>query len=475
MVQSRGVRHGSKVFGVPGMSTPIVGARRVARTTRHPRWTPTLTCILLTEGGEPQKNKEILREGRSSTDIMWSSLPTDLVDSIEESLVLYIDKVRLRCVCSSWRSHLPKLSNHSVVGPWLLLPDNLGSKTCGFWNPLEKNVYKLDLPEAGDQIAFKGSDHGWVVIHDKKDAIYALNPLTRARVWLPPRSKFPDIREYNAHNQDNEYQLWEGIPDGDGCYNFKEYYSLGATHVRNSLLQKVVFSSSPTCSDFVAVAIFGEYAKLAYCKRGDNKWSLLDEDIPLMEDLLFHGGKLYGVQHLGRLVVFDNIMNAGSNSCPKPKFKDIVPTRLLLDNLYLCWSSSTGLMLVRRDMKYDDVDEYDEHGDQIITLETVGFEIFKLDTIAQTWCEVKSLGDDVLFLGLNSTISFSSLDFPSYKRNCIYFTDTQLNFQIKGTGRDLDVGAFSLDEEKFEHFRAYVGDSKSVWPSPIWVVPSPFN
>ncbi|XP_042983307.1 uncharacterized protein LOC122312709 [Carya illinoinensis] len=157
----------------------------------------------------------------------------------------------------------------------------------GFWNPLEKNVYRLDLPEAGDQIAFKGSDHGWVVIHDNKDAINALNPLTGARVWLPPRSKFPDIREYNAHNQDNEYQIWEGILAG---YSFTEYYSLGASHVRNGLLQKVVFSSSPACSDFVAVAIFGEIAKLAYYRWGDDKWSFLDEDVFLMEDLLFHGG-----------------------------------------------------------------------------------------------------------------------------------------------------------------------------------------
>ncbi|KAG2702186.1 hypothetical protein I3760_06G078400 [Carya illinoinensis] len=369
---------------------------------------------------------------------MWSSLPTDLVDSIEESLVLYID----------------------CFGSWLLLSDNLGSKTCGFWNPLEKNVYRLDLPEAGDQIAFKGSDHGWVVIHDNKDAINALNPLTGARVWLPPRSKFPDIREYNAHNQDNEYQIWEGILAG---YSFIEYYSLGASHVRNGLLQKVVFSSSLACSDFVAVAIFGEFAKLAYCRWGDDKWSFLDED-------------LYGVQHQGRLVVLDNIMNVGSNSCPKPKFKEIVPTptRMLFDKLYLYWSSS-GLMMVRRDIEYDGVDEYDEYGDQIITIETVGSKIFKLDTIAETWCEVKSLGDDVLFLGSNSTISFSALDFSSYKKNCIYFSNTQLNFKIKGTGRDLDVGAFSLDEEKFEHFGAYVGDSKSVWPYPIWVVPNPFN
>ncbi|KAG6650934.1 F-box protein SKIP23-like [Carya illinoinensis] len=147
---------------------------------------------------------------------------------------------------------------------------------------------------------------------------------------------------------------------------------------------------------------------------------------------------------------------------------------MLFDKLYLYWSSS-GLMMVRRDLNYDDVDEYDEYGDQIITIETVGFKIFKLDTIVETWCEVKSLGDDVLFLGSNSTISFSALDFPSYKKNCIYFSNTQLNFKIKGTGRDLDVGAFSLDEEKFEHFGAYVGDSKSVWPYPIWVVPNPFN
>ena len=55
---------------------------------------------------------------------------------------------------------------------------------------------------------FKGSAYGWVVVAEKSGAIFLLNPLTRNKIKLPPRSKFPDVRKYRADKVGYEYLIW---------------------------------------------------------------------------------------------------------------------------------------------------------------------------------------------------------------------------------------------------------------------------
>ncbi|KAF5472116.1 hypothetical protein F2P56_008856 [Juglans regia] len=400
----------------------------------------------------------------------WSLLLSDLLKSIEEHTMSYADKVRLRCVCASWRSQLPKLHDHPIGTrlPWLLVPfnDNLDSKGASkFYDPLEKKLYELDhLPEAEEKALFKGSTQGgWVVVAETGDKIYVVNPLTRARFQLPPRSKFPDVRKYRANKHDNEYLIREP-------HDFNEYYQMDATHLRNYFLPKVVLSPS-TCdsTDFIAVAIYGEIGRLAYCRRGDKKWHVLSEEFTY-SDVRFHEQVLYAVEFNGRLLAFDFNTNA---SCPKPKEIEIVapfPTPLT-GQLYLVWCSG-GIIMVRRDTDLDD-EAYDQ--DVRISV-TLGFNIFKLDSTSDDgkgkWCEVESLGDHVLFLGLNSSTAFSCRDFPGcFKGNQIYCTDDNVSADAKGSGRLFDQGVYSLDEKVFERFPAYVGDTRQVWPAPIWIMP----
>uniref|UniRef100_A0A2N9F2Y1 KIB1-4 beta-propeller domain-containing protein n=1 Tax=Fagus sylvatica TaxID=28930 RepID=A0A2N9F2Y1_FAGSY len=359
----------------------------------------------------------------------WSLLPMDLLNTIEEHVELYVDKVRLRCVCSSWHSDLSKMPNHKLCQlPWLLIPykDNvIGtsiSSSCGFLDPLEKKVHKLELPEIGEKV-FKGSAYGWVVVANKNDTIYLVNPLTRARVKLPPRSKFPDVRKYRADKHESEYLLWSltalSTP-GDS-------YLMDTTHVRNYLLTKIVLSSSPSNgSDFVAVAIYGEIGSLAYCKRGDKKWSIISDKRPPYKDVIFYEGQLYALK-----------------------------------------GSSSGLMMVQRWFE----SSYIYEPSKIFVHKTTTFKIFKLDISGRNWYRVKSLGDDVMFLGLNSSMAFSSRDFPVYKGNSIYFTDVNYNFDLEGTRIGFDEGIFSLDDGKIEPLPTNYGD---VWPTPIWVMPNPY-
>ena len=374
----------------------------------------------------------------------WSLLPTDLLNTIEAHLELYVDKVRLRCVCSSWRSSLSEMPNHKACQlPWLLLPykDNVigtsNSSSCGFLDPLEKKVHKLELPEIGEKV-FKGSAYGWVVVANKNDTIYLVNPLTRAKVKLPPYSKFPDVRKYRADKHENEYLIWSLSPistPGDS-------YLTDSTQVRNYRLKRVVLSSSPSNgSDFVAVAIYSEMGSLAYCKRRDKKWSIIDGTRPPYSDVIFHQGQLYALKCNGQLMVCD------IGSYPKPIVTELAPmpyTRAM-DDLCLVGTSS-GLMKVERRKKAGYIYEPRE----LFIRNTISFNIFKLDTSGRNWYQVKSLGDDVLFLGLNSSLTFSSRDFPLYKGNSIYFTDVNYNFNLEGTRRGFDEGVFSLDEGKIE-------------------------
>ena len=100
--------------------------------------------------------------------------------------------------------------------------------------------------------------------------------------------------------------------------------------------------------------------------------------------------------------------------------------------------------------------------------------IFELDTSGRNWYQVQSLSDDVLFLGLNSSLAISSHDYLVYKRNCIYFTDVNYNFGLKSAGRPFDEGVFCLDEKKIEPLPTYSSDLNEVWPAPIWVMPNPY-
>ena len=418
----------------------------------------------------PTMDSEYLKHGQSKPSFLqvsgtvsqWSSLPKDLLITIEEEyLDLYTDKIRFRCVCSSWRSRLSKMPNHKNSRlPWLLIPHNHGI-TCGFMDPLEKRVHKLELPESGEKV-FKGSAYGWVVIAEKSSSIYLVNPLTKARIKLPPRSKFPDVRKYHANKHGKEYLLWSlsliSVPG--------EYYSVDSTGVRNDLLQKVVLSSSPTCSNFVAVAIYGELGSLAYYKRGDKKWSVLHDKAPPYKDAIFHDGQLYALKGNGQLMVCD------IGSYPKPIVTEVAPepSRTPFGDLHLVESSS-GIMMVQQCFKRGYIYEPSE----LYIRKTTSFNIFRLDTNRRNWYQVQSLGDDMLFLGLNSSISISSHDYPdTYKGNCIYFTDVNYNFDLEGTGRGFDEGVFCLDDNKIEPLPAYVGDSHEVWPAPIWVTPNPY-
>jgi hypothetical protein len=160
----------------------------------------------------------------------WSDLPEELLELVEDNLVLYADKLRIRAVCLFWNLQLRKMPNYRF--PWLLqaVDDNIEASHALF-NPVEKELLYLDSTNLLRGKIFKGSGFGWVVtledVYDKKNSngIYLVNPLTSARIELPSRDKFPDIMKYNPYQVDKEYSVFK-LDEGEekylGLYSFKK-------------------------------------------------------------------------------------------------------------------------------------------------------------------------------------------------------------------------------------------------------------
>lgn len=109
------------------------------------------------------------------------------------------------------------------------------------------------------------------------------------------------------------------------------------------------------------------------------------------------------------------------------------------------------------------------------TERTEMFKVYKLDSINSIWVQVKDIGDDILFVGLNTSFSISSRDFHGYKGSSIYYTDLWLTaFSIKREKWEKklcsDIGVFNLGDESFESLPSFKCNPKFLWPPPIWIM-----
>ncbi|KAM7524045.1 hypothetical protein LguiA_013947 [Lonicera macranthoides] len=301
----------------------------------------------------------------------WSTLPVYLLDLIDGYLE-FVDKVRVHAVCVSWNSYFPNMPKGPKLEgkqlPWL-----------------------LQAFENNDDASHGGSD------------IHLFNLLTRAQIQLPPRHTFPDVKEYQAERDGEEYVLMEN----DGDFYFNDSYS-----IRLILVSKIVLSSPPSSDDCVVVAICGEYGRLAWCKLNDKKWTPLENSggPPRFQDVIFHNNKLHALNCRGKLLVFDSIG-------PNPEVKEIAkaPFYYATDSMYLVKDSENELIMVCR---YVDLIQKGS----IVNEHTECFKVYKHDPINFSWVKVNTIGDDMLFLGFNSSLAISSVGFPGYKGNRIYFT-----------------------------------------------------
>ncbi|KAF9599821.1 hypothetical protein IFM89_001767 [Coptis chinensis] len=396
-----------------------------------------------------------------SLNSQWSEIPPELLDVITTKLTSYVDYLRVRSVCPTWRAILPRKPDNRLArltqSPWLLLSrynnDNTLCDThCCFYNLAERRTYSLELPEViGDKKQCWGSPYGWLVYGQEGGPLISLlNPLTRAQIQLPSLFYYPSTSP-------NEYNIvlpWDLIGYLADC----------------TIVKAVLFGNPSLSSDFSIMALMeGGICSLAYYRSGTEAWSLFtDTEEISFGDVICFKGEYYGVDldghvyhcHLGVSPNVARVIDA-----PEPLPDDDPEQKYLVE-------SSNELFMVYRYLEHD----YDGPFEP-----TYWFILYKLDWNELTWCLFENLGDQVLFLGANGSFSLSVQDYPFCQENSVYFTDDMRipvdepdldKFKV-GPVRGHDLGVFNIHHGVAEPIpNCPVPDPDTIeymLPPPVWV------
>ncbi|KAF9602976.1 hypothetical protein IFM89_032979 [Coptis chinensis] len=198
-------------------------------------------------------------------------------------------------------------------------------------------VHKLELPKA-EQCLWKGSSRGWLVQLEDSPSINLINPLTSTRMQLPPLTTFPNVLEYIPERIGSEYSV---------MMLKMKLFSL--VQMKHFCIKKLVLSSSPKGKNCIAMAIYGDCNKLAWCRIGDEGWKTVEGGWCFIDDIIHFDGKFYALDYTGTLIILpDEEVGA---SCPKATLFAKPPNPdepdFASDNLYLVESSGELLMVDR--------------------------------------------------------------------------------------------------------------------------------
>ncbi|KAL5707826.1 hypothetical protein ACHQM5_018683 [Ranunculus cassubicifolius] len=291
---------------------------------------------------------------------------------------------------------------------------------------------EVSLPELRGKLCL-GSNNGWLLIADiSKDRrqMFLLNPLSKHQLPLPPppsrlRCKRRPLFTVKF-NSTTDYQV--AI-----CKNKKK----------------------PTY-----------FSQIFVCKTGDAKWTILKVRWPYAEDVAFYNHKLYVIYDLEKFHVFSEI----NGTCKdKVYFR---PTHFLDSDefpegrSYLVETPQKELLKI---IRYTKMKFRWRNG------KTIDFEVFKVDDKSidenwldeeeengdEVWDKVEDLGDNVVFLGVNS-LCLLAQDVPGCTANSIYFTD------YEDTTKE-DRGMFSMEDKEIKP----IFQDRPFNPSPmLWFTPN---
>ncbi|XP_059626765.1 probable F-box protein At1g44080 [Cornus florida] len=423
-------------------------------------------------------NTDIKREKLkvvNNSDDFISALPPEVMEVILQKLNI----VGFHCfsaVCKSWRSIAVTAKHHQHFSfrqlPWLMLSTNnslrddqqrffslmlstnnsLQDDEQRFFSLDHGKIFKLNLPEVC-HCRCCGSSWGWLILANRSGDNILFNPFSRRKIQLPSQTTLP-VAQY-IHTLGGVMEQWWKGP---------------------SFIRKAMLLSPPASDndgnivgdDCIVVAIY-ELAKLCFCRPGDQAWTGFgNEHLGVsFEDMILYNDQLYGVTDEYDLVLIelDPQPRGTKVTMPSPDGHDR-HSHPDSEFIYLVESCGELLMVVRHC-------RYPTGNGSFPPCFTTAFKVFKFDSSGPRWVEVDNLGDQMLFVGTSSGISFSASLFSGFRGNCIYFTDDNFwNIVIifEGPKACRDLGVFSLDDGSIKSFFP-TGSHSSLCP-PVWYMPS---
>ncbi|XP_042488249.1 F-box protein SKIP23-like isoform X2 [Macadamia integrifolia] len=380
----------------------------------------------------------------------WSKLPNELLGLILKYLPI-VDTIHFSAVCHSWNSLVSDKSYPLAPQlPWLMLPyieGDEGKETRNFFNLSDTKLYQIKLPKEIRHSRCVGSSFGWLVILDVFCRVLLMNPFSGAIIHTPPTETFPDVLDVNLSKSSGEIDHYRIRRYGP----YREC-SISPARLRVALMTKALVTSDPSVDNNYMIMAIG-FSGLAFCKAGADSWILLDRtrnSTKGCEDILYFNGLLYVLDAYGAIVAWD------VNGLPLKEAKEVAPP---LEEWSLRSPQTFGDWFIKKRYLVE------SSGDLLQVLlwsreiksrknasESAACGVYRLDPSKNTWVEVGSLRDRLLFLSNNCAISLSARNFPECRENSIYFGE----YFWKGWSLEGDpnvahqnLGVFNLEERRF--------------------------
>ncbi|KAJ3676095.1 hypothetical protein LUZ60_003507 [Juncus effusus] len=317
------------------------------------------------------EKRVLINNGASeSEETQLKKLPPELVCCVLNHLS-YLDS---RCLGDAFPKWLPiiretpmPLSNRHRDSPCLLSFTN-DYKSCFLVDPLRGMRCTIQSPELPCNVKVLSSKHGWLLLtttyHDLMATdpytdIFFYNPLSKAIIRLPP-------------------------------YNFEH--------------KTISFSSPPTSSDCVVVAVHFGIGEMVICRKGDMRWTEIDGEFQQNDEWfktlytppVFLKEKFHFLSNDGRVGIFDPVTGSWDVHGQRRIVNSKTHRHYLIesnDELFWLWAT--------------------EDGDRLI--------VCKLDQSNYVWKETTSLEGMCFFVCRNSSISDGVLNLSKNKEERIYF------------------------------------------------------
>ncbi|KAG2588549.1 hypothetical protein PVAP13_5NG347800 [Panicum virgatum] len=221
----------------------------------------------------------------------WSSMPKELLESIGKRLASGHDAASFRSACSPWRAAVP----FATFGPLLLLPFDPNSDTVSLYCVSEKKAFSLTLPDVRGKVPC-GSSCGWLALMDEVASVTLLNPITGARVDLPP-----------ADEHVAAASSWERVSKVHGRWFLPNAIKL--QEMRGVFFHEIVLSVAPDAGrECVAMAVLASSTEVAFCRAGvDSAWTLLDTKLECSVASIVHcQDKFLAIDVTGEISIFSS-------------------------------------------------------------------------------------------------------------------------------------------------------------------------
>ncbi|RWW38315.1 hypothetical protein BHE74_00056462 [Ensete ventricosum] len=385
----------------------------------------------------------------------WANLSLDLVRYIHRCLEDLVDQISFSRVCVSWQHAVDGNPHHHIrpPPPWLILPaggHEGGSAALprvdlvSYTERRRRKNIRLPWESTDGRLVLMGSAAGWVVAADRTAELHLLNPITGAHARLPSITTLPVIaNEIETGGQVTGY-LFRISPS--------LAYATSCESTRYMLYEKITVCSSS--SDSWTTMIVFYHGRLAFASAGDERWSLLQtQNESRVCDVTYHRGLFYSLHYDGSVTAWNPTDGATPQGCFDVRQPRMRTVPVLEEYLV---GSGDDLLRVSR---WRDPLEGDEHG-------SLRFQVFRL--AESGWIAVQSLGERALFVGSNRGISLSTVAFPEFKADCIYYAKSG-DVGISHLRRGLINPRSAVVPNLKDGF--IVPDYMYSWPPPIWFTP----